>query len=242
MTDITAVDLLPPASPPTISTKATRSGPGSPPPITNASASSTRCRSPLLLHRRHRHRHRAARAASRRTALCSATTYNRLFTLHGIVMVWFFLVPSIPTTLGNFLLPLMIGASDVAFPAAQSFSWYLFIAGAAVHRLCADRRRRRYRLDLLHAVLDAVLQQPCDCGRGRRVHRRLFVDRHRRQFHRHHAHAARAGHDLVPAAAVRVGDLCDQHRDGAGDAGAGDVAAAGDRRALPSACRSSIRR
>lgn len=55
--------------------------------------------------------------------------YNRLFTLHGIVMVWFFLVPSIPTTLGNFLLPMMIGAHDMAFPRLNLLSWYLFVAG-----------------------------------------------------------------------------------------------------------------
>ena len=59
----------------------------------------------------------------------SADTYNKLFTFHGIIMVWFFLVPSIPTTLGNFLLPLMIGARDVAFPKLNLFSWYLNIAG-----------------------------------------------------------------------------------------------------------------
>ncbi len=54
--------------------------------------------------------------------------YNRLFTLHGIIMVWFFLVPSIPTTFGNFLLPLMIGAKDVAFPRLNLMSWYIFMA------------------------------------------------------------------------------------------------------------------
>jgi len=63
-------------------------------------------------------------------ALLSDDQYNRLFTLHGIVMVWFFLVPSIPTTFGNFLLPLMIGAREVAFPRLNLFSWYLFVAGA----------------------------------------------------------------------------------------------------------------
>lgn len=47
-------------------------------------------------------------------------TYNKQFTFHGIVMVWFFLVPSIPTTLGIFLLPLMIGAKDLAFPGSIS--------------------------------------------------------------------------------------------------------------------------
>lgn len=61
--------------------------------------------------------------------LVSAQTYNELFTLHGIVMVWFFLVPSIPATLGNFLLPLMIGARDVAFPRLNLTSWYLYLLG-----------------------------------------------------------------------------------------------------------------
>src|SRR6185437_9903510 len=50
--------------------------------------------------------------------------YNRMFTMHGIVMVWFFLIPSIPATLGNFLLPLMIGAHDLAFPRLNLASWY----------------------------------------------------------------------------------------------------------------------
>ncbi len=64
--------------------------------------------------------------------LFGADTYNRLMTLHGVVMVWFFLVPSIPTTLGNFLLPLMIGARDLAFPKLNLMSWYVFLAGAAL--------------------------------------------------------------------------------------------------------------
>jgi cytochrome c oxidase subunit I len=59
----------------------------------------------------------------------SADIYNRLFTLHGTVMVWLFLIPSIPTTLGNFLLPLMIGARDLAFPRLNLASWYVFLAG-----------------------------------------------------------------------------------------------------------------
>src|ERR1700683_718496 len=66
------------------------------------------------------------------SSLVEAETYNKLFTLHGIVMVFFFLVPSIPTTLGNFLVPLMIGARDLAFPRINLFSWYLYIAGASL--------------------------------------------------------------------------------------------------------------
>jgi cytochrome c oxidase subunit 1 len=56
-------------------------------------------------------------------------TYNKLFTMHGIIMVFFFLVPSIPATLGNFLIPLMIGARDLAFPRINLLSWYIYIAG-----------------------------------------------------------------------------------------------------------------
>ena len=61
--------------------------------------------------------------------LVRAETYNRLFTMHGVLMVWFFLIPSIPSVLGNFLLPLMIGARDVAFPKINLLSWYLFMLG-----------------------------------------------------------------------------------------------------------------
>jgi cytochrome c oxidase subunit 1 len=64
--------------------------------------------------------------------LGSAEAYNRLFTMHGVVMVWFFLVPAVPVTLGNFLIPLMLGARDLAFPRLNLLSWYLFMTGGAV--------------------------------------------------------------------------------------------------------------
>src|SRR4026207_663696 len=56
-------------------------------------------------------------------------TYNKLFTMHGVMMVFFFLIPSIPATLGNFLVPLMIGAKDLAFPRINLLSWYISLAG-----------------------------------------------------------------------------------------------------------------
>jgi len=62
----------------------------------------------------------------------SAETYNRLFTAHGVVMVWFFLVPAVPVTLGNFMVPLMLGARDLAFPKLNLLSWYLFIAAGII--------------------------------------------------------------------------------------------------------------
>ena len=61
----------------------------------------------------------------------SADTYNKLFTMHGVIMIFFFLIPSIPAVLGNFLVPLMIGARDLAFPKINLLSWYIYLAGAA---------------------------------------------------------------------------------------------------------------
>lgn len=69
---------------------------------------------------------------SPRGSLVSAELYNKLFTAHGIVMVWFFLIPITPAVLGNFVLPLMIGAKDLAFPKLNLLSWYVFTTGALV--------------------------------------------------------------------------------------------------------------
>ncbi|MGH9631848.1 MAG: cytochrome c oxidase subunit I [Bryobacteraceae bacterium] len=61
--------------------------------------------------------------------LVEADVYNRLFSMHGIIMVFFFLVPSVPAVLGNFLVPLMIGARDLAFPKVNLLSWYIYVVG-----------------------------------------------------------------------------------------------------------------
>ncbi len=63
--------------------------------------------------------------------LLETSTYNRVFTQHGIIMVFFFLIPSIPAVLGNFLIPLMIGAKDLALPRVNLLSWYLYMIGAS---------------------------------------------------------------------------------------------------------------
>ncbi len=63
-------------------------------------------------------------------ALVQPETYNKLFTMHGIIMVFFFLIPSIPAVLGNFLVPMMIGARDLAFPRLNLLSWYIYIVGS----------------------------------------------------------------------------------------------------------------
>ena len=62
-------------------------------------------------------------------ALVQPETYNKLFSIHGIVMVFFFMIPSIPAVLGNFLVPMMVGAKDLAFPRINLLSWYIYVVG-----------------------------------------------------------------------------------------------------------------
>jgi cytochrome c oxidase subunit 1 len=59
----------------------------------------------------------------------TADTYNKFFTMHGVIMVFFFLIPSIPAVLGNFLIPPMIGAKDLAFPRINLLSLYIYWLG-----------------------------------------------------------------------------------------------------------------
>jgi len=65
-------------------------------------------------------------------AFMDAMTYNRAFTIHGVVMIFLFMIPAIPSGFGNFVLPIMLGAKDVAFPRLNLLSWYLYLAGAAI--------------------------------------------------------------------------------------------------------------
>ncbi len=62
--------------------------------------------------------------------LIDPQTYNQVFTLHGVIMIFLFIIPSIPAVFGNFLLPLMLGTDDVAFPRLNLFSWWLYVTGA----------------------------------------------------------------------------------------------------------------
>jgi cytochrome c oxidase subunit 1 len=68
--------------------------------------------------------------------LVQADTYNKLFSMHGQVMIFFFLIPSIPAVLGNFLVPLMIGAKDLAFPRINLLSWYLYMIAGVIYVHC----------------------------------------------------------------------------------------------------------
>src|SRR5438067_8655383 len=68
--------------------------------------------------------------------LVTPETYNKLFTMHGVAMIFFFLIPSIPAVLGNFLIPMMIGAKDLAFPKINLVSWYIYIIAGILYIHC----------------------------------------------------------------------------------------------------------
>ena len=80
-----------------------------------------------------------------------SNTYNKFFTMHGIIMVFLFLIPSIPAVLGNFLIPLMIGAKDVAFPEDEPAELVHLHDRRLFRPHRAAHGRRRYGLDILHA-------------------------------------------------------------------------------------------
>ncbi len=88
------------------------------------------------------------------------TQYNRAFTAHGVMMLFFFLIPSIPAVIGNFFIPMMIGAKDLAFPKLNLASWYVFMLGAAFAVWSVLVGGIDTGLDALPAVQHAVVAQP----------------------------------------------------------------------------------
>ena len=136
-------------------------------------------------------------------------------------MVFMFIIPAVPAILGNFILPMMLGAKDVAFPRLNLMSYYIWVGGAVLFPLGADRRNScatafnihipggyglGHRLDLLHAV--TAPPRPEDgmvAGVTRGVHPGFQLDPHRREFHRLDPHASAKRDDLVPHAAVPLG-------------------------------------
>ena len=70
--------------------------------------------------------------------IVDAQTYNVLFTLHGAVMVFLFIVPGVAASFGNFLIPLMIGARDVIFPKLNLYSFWIYCAGAIIFLIALE--------------------------------------------------------------------------------------------------------
>ena len=152
-------------------------------------------------------------------ALVAPETYNKLFTMHGIIMVFFFLVPSIPATLGNFLVPMMIGARDLAFPRLNLLSWYIYIIGAcftlyAVISGGVDTGwtfYTPYSSTFSHTSVIPTALGIFITGFSSILTGLNFIVT---------IHKMRApGHDLVPLAALHLGDVRHQHHLHSGHAG-----------------------
>ena len=126
-----------------------------------------------------------------RQDLMNAETYNRIFTLHGAIMIFLFIIPSIPAALGNFVLPTDDRGQGCRVSAAQSDELVHFCVRRAVLPVFDRHRRRRHRLDILYAVQHEHddLGGVDDAGG---VHSRILVDFHRAEFHRHDPQAARS--------------------------------------------------
>ena len=120
----------------------------------------------------------------------SAETYNRLFTMHGVVMVWFFLVPAVPVTLGNFVIPLMLGARDLAFPRLNLASWYLFMIAGVIVLWALFVGGVDTGWTFYTPLSTAYSKGHVVRGRRRHLHRRVFLHRDRPELHRHHPSAA----------------------------------------------------
>ena len=151
--------------------------------------------------------------------LVSDETYNKLFTMHGVMMVFFFLIPVIPAVLGNFLVPIMIGAKDLAFPKLNLASWYIYILGGlftlyAIVTGGVDTGWTFYTpfstvsstTNVIPTALGIFITGFSSILTGLN----FIVTIHRMRA---------PGHDLVPAAAVHLVDLRDQPDHGARHAG-----------------------
>ncbi len=139
--------------------------------------------------------------------LVSADTYNKLFTMHGVAMVFFVLIPAVPAILGNFVLPLQLGAKDVAFPKLNLLSWYVFVIGFlfTVYAMVTGGVDTGWTFYTPYSSRASNTNVVDD--RTRRVHHGLLVDPDRSELHGDDPPDARARSHLVPAAALRVGPL-----------------------------------
>ena len=137
-------------------------------------------------------------------------TYNTFFTLHGIIMIFLFIIPGLPAVFGNFFLPIMIGARDVFFPRLNLLSWWLFVTGGllALTSLFLPGGAADTGLDVLRSLQRPDFDQRSP-GLDGSVYSRFLLDTHGSQLCHYGPPYACQGDDLVQNATFRVGPLLD---------------------------------
>lgn len=137
------------------------------------------------------------------------TTYNQTFTLHGVIMIFLFIIPGIPAIFGNFFLPLLLGTDDVAFPRLNLISWYLYVGGAifALLTLGSWQWTCRYRMDVLCSI-QCTNRYKCHHGCIGCIHPWVFIDTHRLKLYCYYTSLACSWDGLVRDAFIRMGTLC----------------------------------
>jgi hypothetical protein len=124
---------------------------------------------------------------------------------------FFLLVPVAPAVLGNFLIPLMIGAKDVAFAKLNVASWYPFALGGCVELYMMIFGAVRYGMDLHNPAQHALRQHKCNRRGHGNLHCRVFVHTDWAQLHCHHSPTACLGLNIVSPTVVHLVLLCDVH-------------------------------
>jgi hypothetical protein len=151
--------------------------------------------------------------------IMGAATYNRVFTLHGAIMVFLFIIPSIPAALGNFILPIMLGAKDVAFPRLNLMSFYIYVVGAVfcLFSIVSGAVDTGWTFYTPYSTTSSSSVVSMTLG--------VFIlgfssHPHGAQLHRHGPQAPRPRHALAPSAPLHLGHVRDLDHAGPRDAGA----------------------
>ncbi len=139
-------------------------------------------------------------------------TYNGMFTIHGIIMIFVIVIPGLAAVFGNFFLPILIGARDVAFPKLNLFSWYLYMTGAllGVAVTVLWKRATRYWLDLLCALQRGVGYQ-CHMGPHCCIHPGIFINSHWAELYCHNPPDEGTGDEMAEDATCSRGRFMQLH-------------------------------